>query len=1368
MRRIVIIGIFFVTAIFLHGADLLPGSQLFYLGQGANGFALGGNGITQFGSIEGLFYNPAVTGDIRRISASFSGGTTGVMSTRNAIFGSLAASFPTRFGVFSGGATFLKHPDSTSSNDVSVGTVLGINAALAKRINDFIFIGFGLRNYYGWERTLGFDWALNLDIGLYFKTFPNIEDISFTDASNKVKYGVGFYDFAAGIVVRNVTVVKTLTYGTNYLGTPPFNIGAGATAKLIKFEPFKLGLLADVTVVPPINVPFNITANGGLELSFIDTIYLRGGILLSASNFGVPYAGLWTAGLGLRFKRTPLFNSDINFDLAVVPQNFYNPSNSSDYGIYGTLGVGFGYYDDAAPKLEITTKNQYFSPNFDGSQDTMEIELGINDNEMVNGWKIEVRDEKGEVIKEFQSQDKLKEPLDFLKFFGRIGSSEESVEIPRMVAWDGIEKNGQMVKDGNYSYTVSAWDKNNNTNKSAPAAIVIDRVFPEVKLASDPELIFSPNNDGMKDVFIISNTTRLKTGDIATGRVINEKGEVIKTFSYTNEMPAVTAWDGTMDNGADAPEGLYQYKVEVKNLAGNNIKNEIKAFRLVRRMETMTVNASAADFSPNSDGAFDTATFTMNASSTANLAAWTLAIIDKSGKVRKEFKGDELPLTVVWDGTGNDGKTLPDGDYRFYTELRFTSGNHPVSATNSIIVDKTAPTVAIKPSDRAFSPDGDGVKDEITFTQAVDPTTVKPQDRFDVMIKNDKGIVVFQKEYGVSDLPGSFAWNGHIDNDASKERSPDGLYVYSVRSKDPIGNARTALIENITLDTGKKEVVIDADTGTFGPGKRRKESINFITRVSEPRGITRTVFEIADAATKTMAFALTNNKEAKNAYEWDGRNMNGTIVPDGQYKYRMVITYDSGKEARSLVKTFNVDTVPPLVAVTIADKAFSPNGDGKKEALLVHHKRVASALSPERFESVFKDAAGRVVRRFTFADIPETLVWDGRDQNGAVVKQGAYTYELTGIDDGENETNTVIAALRLVTEFEKLTVACNDPRISTSSSALIRTATLSPSLSSISGLTKWTFTIADKSGKVIWTSNGNRADLPKDIAWPAVTAAGASAADDDYTGTFTAVFSHGNEIISETPLTVDSIGPAIRTTIHPPIFSPDGDGDNDTLFVGTDIDDTSGVEDWKISVLPLVDDKLGTNAFKTWKGKNAYRELITWDGYGDEAPAGSKDDKYLVESASDYAIVVTAKDKLGNTITTKPELFKVDILVIRTPYGYKIRISSIQFDYNSADVKAKYEPILTRLAQVLNKFKQHAVKIEGHTDMVGPDKYNNELSLKRASSVLSYLVERGLERKRFTAEGVGKQRPLFEEKADDPVLEEHRARNRRVEFYLKK
>lgn len=1367
MRRLVIVSIIFASAVFLRGAEFLTGSQLFYLGQGANGFALGGNGITQFGSIEGLFYNPAVTGDIRRITGSFSGGSTGVMSARNAFFGTLAASFPTRFGVFSGGATFLKNPNSTSSNDVTVGTVLGLNAALAKRINDFIFIGFGLRNYYGWENTLGFDWALNLDIGLYFKTFPNIEDISFTDASNKVKYGVGFYDFAAGIVVRNVTVVKTLTYGTNYLGTPPFNVGAGASAKIVKLEPFKLGLLADITVVPPINVPFNITANGGIEMSFIDTIYLRGGILLSASNFGVPYTGLWTAGLGLRFKRTPLFNSDINFDLAVVPQSFYNPSNSSDYGIYATLGVGFGYYDDVAPKLEITTKNQYFSPNFDGSQDTMEVMLGINDNEMVNGWKVEIRDEKGDIIKEFQSQDKLKEPLDFLKFFGRIGSSEESVDIPKSVAWDGIDKNGQMVKDGTFSYTVYAWDKNNNTNRSAPAAIVIDRVFPEVKLASDPDLIFSPNGDGQKDVFIISNTTKLKTGDIAIGRILNEKGETIKTFTYTNAMPSATEWDGKMDNGADAPEGAYSYKVEVKNLAGNNIKNEIKTFRLVRRMETIAVNASVSDFSPNSDGSFDTATFSLSASSTAHLAAWTLAIVDKTGKVRKEFKGDDLPEAVIWDGTGNDGKTLPDGEYRFYTELKFTSGNRPSSTTNSIVIDKTAPTVAIKPSDRAFSPDGDGVKDEITFSQTVDPVTVKPQDRFEVSIKNDKGIVAFQKEYSVTDLPTAFVWNGYIDNDASKERSPDGLYVYSIRSKDPVGNVKTMLVENLVLDTGKKEVVVDADTGTFGPGKGRKESINFVTRVSETRGISRAAFEIADTA-KTIVYAVTNAKEAKNAYEWDGRDMNGKIVPDGQYKYRMVITYDSGKEARSLVKTFNVDTVPPLVAVAVDDKHFSPNGDGRKESLTVTHKRTAQPLSPERFESVFKDAAGRVVRRYTFTDIPEKLIWDGRDQNGAIVKQGAFTYELIGTDDGENGTSIIVSGIRLVTDLEKLTVSCDNARISASPSATVRAASFAPTLSSMSGLSKWIFSVIDRSGKTIWSTNGNRAEFPKDIVWTGIDASGSPVRDNDYTGTFTALFSHGNEIVSETPITVDSVGPAVRTTIHPPIFSPDGDGDNDTLFVGTDIDDPAGVDEWKIAVYPVIDDKLGTNAFKTWKGKSAYRELITWNGYGDDAPAGTTDDKYLVESASDYAVVVTAKDTLGNTVITKPEPFKVDILVIRTPYGYKIRISSIQFDFDRADIKAKYEPILMRLAQVLNKFKQHAVKIEGHTDMVGGDKYNSELSLKRASSVLNFLVERGLERKRFTADGVGKQRPLFEEKTDDPILEEHRARNRRVEFYLKK
>ncbi|MBI4978115.1 MAG: gliding motility-associated C-terminal domain-containing protein [Spirochaetes bacterium] len=1372
VRKTTAIIVFVVTALIAEAATMLPGSQLLYLGQGANGLALGGNGITQFGNIEGIFYNPAVAGDIRRVSATLSGGSSGIAAGNHQYwFGGV--SLPTRFGVWSGGATLLTSPESSSLSNVNIGTVIGLNAALSKRINDFVFLGFGLRGYFGMEKTLGNDFGINADIGVYFKTFPNLEDISFTASSNTnnaantnaVKQkGLGLYDFAAGIALRNIFVFKTLSYGTNYLGSEPVNVGLGASVKLLKIDWFKLGLLGDITM--PI-YPFNVNGNLGMELSFFDVIFLRGGLLLTATNFGLPYTGFWTGGLGFSFKRTPIFGSDIKLDFAVVPQSYVTGGTSQDYGIFGTLGVGFGYYDDVPPKIEFATSNTYFSPNFDGSQDTVSIVLGIKDNEMVNGWMVAVKDEKGEVIKEFVSQDKLKESLTAMKFFERIAGEEQEVIIPKSVEWDGIDKNGKQVKDGTYTYTVSAWDKNNNTNTSRDTQIFIDRVFPEVKLAAEPELIFSPNGDGNKDIFAVSNTVKMKQGDVATGRIVNDKGETIRTFVYSNAMPALTEWDGKMDNGADAPEGAYGYKVEVKNLAGNNLKNEIKMFRLVRRIETVSVSSDLADFSPNSDGTMDTVRIGVNASSTTDLAQWRLDILDKKGVLRKQFKGtSDLPESLIWDGSGNDGKTLPDGEYRYAAALRYTSGNRPESATNSIVIDTTAPTVRVKASSRAF---GGETKSTITFANDYDPTTTKSNDTFEFSVRNDKGTVVFLKDETVASFPAEITWNGFFSNNSSMERVPDGMYVYSVRSKDPVGNSKTIMIENISLDTGKKKVEIDNDTGTFSPNRDgKKDTINFILRVSDTQTVASWAIEIVDAA-KTPVYSITGGKELHFGYEWDGRDANGKLVADGQFRYRLTVNYSAGQVERSLVKSFFVDTKPPAVAVAINDKVFSPNGDGKKETLTIEHTMTSPALSPERFEGVVKDTAGRAVRRFSFKGVPPaSFSWDGRDQSGTVAKQGVYSYELSAEDDGENTTNIVIPGIRVVTDFEKLTVAAGGGRFSPNGDGVLDTIKITSSATSLEGMTAWKMIISDSAKKTVQALKGTRADFPKETEWNGKDAEGRMVADGTYTVTLAVRYDSGNEIESSINIVADLTAPVVKLTVHPKVFSPDGDGDNDRLFLNFDIDDPSGVAAWQADIYQVVDGVVGTNAFKTFKGTGALKELMQWDGYGNDAPAGTKDDKYLAESASDYAVVVRVADTLGNTAVMRPVPFYVDILVIPTPYGYKIRISSIQFDVDKWDIKSKYEPILTRLAQILNKFKQHKVRIEGHTDMTGPHEHNIELSKKRAGSVFNYLVERGLAAERFTVEGLGKTRPVFEEKADDPNLTDNRARNRRVEFYLQK
>ena len=69
------------------------------------------------------------------------------------------------------------------------------------------------------------------------------------------------------------------------------------------------------------------------------------------------------------------------------------------------------------------------------------------------------------------------------------------------------------------------------------------------------------------------------------------------------------------------------------------------------------------------------------------------------------------------------------------------------------------------------------------------------------------------------------------------------------------------------------------------------------------------------------------------------------------------------------------------------------------------------------------------------------------------------------------------------------------------------------------------------------------------------------------------------------------------------------------------------------------------------------------------------------------------------------------------------------------------------------------IEVAGHTDNVGPDKYNQNLSERRANAVMQYLVGKGISPNRLTAFGYGFSKPA--ESNDTPA---GRAQNRRVEL----
>ncbi len=104
---------------------------------------------------------------------------------------------------------------------------------------------------------------------------------------------------------------------------------------------------------------------------------------------------------------------------------------------------------------------------------------------------------------------------------------------------------------------------------------------------------------------------------------------------------------------------------------------------------------------------------------------------------------------------------------------------------------------------------------------------------------------------------------------------------------------------------------------------------------------------------------------------------------------------------------------------------------------------------------------------------------------------------------------------------------------------------------------------------------------------------------------------------------------------------------------------------------------------------------------------------------------------------------------------------NVTFDTNQSDINARFYPVLDSVALVLDEYEKTLVEVSGHTDSSGNDKINNPLSDRRASSVGSYLMNRGVIPQRVETYGAGSHYPI----ADNNTAE-GRLMNRRVEIVL--
>ncbi len=121
----------------------------------------------------------------------------------------------------------------------------------------------------------------------------------------------------------------------------------------------------------------------------------------------------------------------------------------------------------------------------------------------------------------------------------------------------------------------------------------------------------------------------------------------------------------------------------------------------------------------------------------------------------------------------------------------------------------------------------------------------------------------------------------------------------------------------------------------------------------------------------------------------------------------------------------------------------------------------------------------------------------------------------------------------------------------------------------------------------------------------------------------------------------------------------------------------------------------------------------------------------------------------------------IELNARETERGLVVTLGDVLFETGQANLKGGIPDNLETLATFLNKYSDRTVIIEGHTDDIGEEDYNVDLSQRRADSVMAFLVSKGVASSRMTTLGRGESSPVA-----DNASSTGRQLNRRVEVII--
>lgn len=499
--------------------------------------------------------------------------------------------------------------------------------------------------------------------------------------------------------------------------------------------------------------------------------------------------------------------------------------------------------------------------------------------------------------------------------------------------------------------------------------------------------------------------------------------------------------------------------------------------------------------------------------------------------------------------------------------------------------------------------------------------------------------------------------------------------------------------------------------------------------------------------------------------EWNGKNEENRVVPDGIYFISSEVTDQKGKVRLFQKTSVSVDTVPPKIFITPENSILIVPSDSEGKPL--RNTNEVSILQNSDSEGIFSgrivDLKGKTVEKRLWSSVlPERALWNGRTVNGKPADYGMYRYFLTAEDDAGNRSFAEYGNFIITEKKPEIYLDCEDCLFNPQHEKADFKIVFFNKIDRYKILSKlqkadWHFEIFYENEPIpLFSKKGRgfpdrlKADLNR---------SGQKLKDGKYRAKLT--FRLNNEQI-ESPISsfiLDSTPPQVSWKTSSDMFTPDGDFHDDTILFSGDYHDFSRIDSWLLQVYICPDlEKSPVTLYRSFRGRNFFPETIRWSGVGD-MDQDLKSNEFL-----EFRFFV--KDKAGNVSGIINGKFKTGILVKNFDAEgkiLKIQIPEQRFFRNQTELTSIGKSVLRDFLGSLDRYAWYHIHLESHVSFPGVEEENLDLTEKRSKNIFQYLSGKVKKDRRMDYRGFGESEMI--EIKDDPFVH---YRNSRIEITLER